>query len=114
VAVALPWLEIGIAVLLVLGLFTRVAGVSTAVLASVFVAGLAQAKARGLSIDCGCFGGGGAGAGVTWADIARDIPLIGAGAFLAWRPRGPWQLDESFREVEGDEPIGGPQPALEG
>ena len=37
------------------------------------------AKARGLAIDCGCFGGGGTGDGVTWWDIARDIPIVLAG-----------------------------------
>ena len=55
VASLLPWLEIGVGVLLILGLFVRFAGIATAVLASVFIAALVQAKARGLAIDCGCF-----------------------------------------------------------
>ncbi len=79
VASLLPWLEIGVGVLLILGLFVRFAGIATAVLASVFIVALVQAKARGLAIDCGCFGGGGAGDGVTWWDIARDIPIVLAG-----------------------------------
>lgn len=96
VAVVLPWAELAIAVLLILGLFTRFAGAGLAVLSAVFIAGMAQAKARGLAIDCGCFGVGGAGEGVSWFDILRDVPLLLAGAFLAWRPRGPLQLDSYF------------------
>lgn len=101
VATILPWVEIGVAVLLVLGLFVRFAGAATAVLAAVFIAGMAQAKARGLQIDCGCFGGGGAGEGVTWWDIARDVPILLAGIYLMVRPRGPLQLDNLFEEPEG-------------
>ncbi|HZD17219.1 MAG TPA: MauE/DoxX family redox-associated membrane protein [Actinomycetota bacterium] len=100
VATVLPWVEIGVATLLVLGLFMRFAGAATGVLAMVFIAGMAQAKARGLQIDCGCFGGGGAGDGVSWWDIVRDVPWALAGLYLMVRPRGPWQLDNVFEEPE--------------
>ncbi len=100
VAALLPWIEIGVGLLLVLGLFVRFAGIATAVLASVFIVALAQAKARGLAIDCGCFGGGGAGDGVSWWDIARDVPIALAGIYLALRPRGPLQLDNLLGVTE--------------
>jgi uncharacterized membrane protein YphA (DoxX/SURF4 family) len=103
VAAVLPWIEIGVAVLLVLGLFVRFAGIVTAVLAGVFILGMAQAKARGLAIDCGCFGGGGAGDGVSWWDIVRDVPILLAGIYLALRPHGPWQLDNRFLDQEDDD-----------
>jgi uncharacterized membrane protein YphA (DoxX/SURF4 family) len=106
VAWVLPWLEISIAVLLVLGLFTRAAGAATAAVAAMFVAAMAQAKARGLQIDCGCFGGGGAGDGVSWLDILRDVPMVLAGVYLFVRPRGPFQLDRYFDPtdpMEGDD-----------
>jgi uncharacterized membrane protein YphA (DoxX/SURF4 family) len=95
VAILLPWIEIAIATLLILGLFMRFAGLATAAITIVFIAGMAQAKARGLEIDCGCFGSG-AGEGVSWWDILRDIPLVLAGLYLSSRPRGPWQLDNLF------------------
>jgi len=47
-----------------------------------FVVAMAQAKARGLAIDCGCFGGNGTGTGVTWFDLIRDVPLFAAGLEL--------------------------------
>lgn len=56
---ALPLVEIGLGLLLVLGLLTRVAAVATALLSVAFVVGIASAWARGLSIECGCFGNGG-------------------------------------------------------
>jgi uncharacterized membrane protein YphA (DoxX/SURF4 family) len=96
VATLLPWLEIAIGLLLVLGLFTRVAGAATAALGVVFILAMAQAKVRGLQIDCGCFGAGGAGNGVSWFDILRDVPMVLAGAYLAVRPRGRLQLDRYF------------------
>ena len=102
VASLLPWIEIGVAVLLILGLFVRFAGIATALLASVFIVSLVQAKARGLAIDCGCFGGGGAGDGVSWWDIARDVPIVLAGLYLARRPEGPLQLDNLLGVTEDD------------
>lgn len=106
VAAMLPWVEVGVALLLILGLFVRFAGIATVVLAALFIAALAQAKARGLAIDCGCFGGGGAGDGVSWWDIARDVPVLLCGLYLALRPHGPFQLDNRFREVEANDGAG--------
>jgi uncharacterized membrane protein YphA (DoxX/SURF4 family) len=110
VATALPWIEISVGLLLVLGLFTRLAGVATALLATVFIAAMGQAKARGLQIDCGCFGAGGAGAGVSWFDILRDVPIVLAGLYLAVRPRGPLQLDAYFDPNDATEDRDGEHP----
>ena len=66
-------------------------------LAALFVVGIASAWARGLSIECGCFGGGGGSvedfaAAYPW-EIARDVGLMLASLWLVWRPRTPWALD---------------------
>ena len=75
----LPFVELAIAVLLLLGLATRPAAWVSAGLLLVFVAGTAAAWARGLQIDCGCFGGGGQAA----ADSARYLREMGRdGLFL--------------------------------
>lgn len=103
VAAVLPWIEIAVALLLILGLFVRFAGLATALLGALFIVALSQAKARGLQIDCGCFGGGGPGDGVGWWDIARDVPVVLFGLYLAARPRGPLQLDNRFLEREIDD-----------
>jgi uncharacterized membrane protein YphA (DoxX/SURF4 family) len=108
VATVLPWIEIGVGLLLVLGLFTRVAGLATAALSVVFLAAMGQAKARGLQIDCGCFGAGGAGDGVSWFDLLRDVPILFAGIYLALRPRGPLRLDSYFELTPTEDDDGQP------
>jgi uncharacterized membrane protein YphA (DoxX/SURF4 family) len=96
IGLALPFLEIVLGILLVLGLFTRVAAVVSTVLMVAFIIGISQAWARGLTIDCGCFGGGGQiGADETKypQEIARDASFALAGAWLWWRPRSLASLD---------------------
>jgi uncharacterized membrane protein YphA (DoxX/SURF4 family) len=100
VAAVLPWVEIGIGVLLLVGLAIRPAAVGAGALLVAFLGAMAQAKARGLRIDCGCFGGGGPGEGVRWTDLGRDALLLGAAVLLAVRPRGPLRLD---RYLEADD-----------
>lgn len=93
---ALPVLEIAVGLLLVVGLFTRPAAIIGAGLMIAFILGIASAWARGLSIDCGCFGGvGEVGANDTKypQEIARDVLFAAAGLWLVWRPRTPFSLD---------------------
>lgn len=85
----LPILEIAIGVLLVLGLFTRVSAAVAGFLMVVFIIGIASAWARGLSIDCGCFGKGGTIAAAQTQypqEIARDVGLLLCAAWLVKRP----------------------------
>ncbi|NUR07588.1 MAG: DoxX family protein [Nocardioidaceae bacterium] len=94
---ALPVLEILVGVCLVCGLLTRVAALVSAVLLVAFIVGIAAAWARGLQIECGCFGGGGgpsanATAAYPW-DIARDVGLLALSGWLVWRPRTPVAAD---------------------
>jgi len=97
VGAALPLVEIALAVLLLLGLATRLAAVASAALLAAFIAGISSAWARGLSIDCGCFGGGGQlGAGQSPSygpEIARDIAFLALAAFLIVFPRTRFSLD---------------------
>lgn len=92
----LPILEIALGVLLVLGLFTRVSALLGGLLMLVFVAGIVSAWARGLSIDCGCFGDGGPVAPEDTRylqEIVRDALLALAAAWLVVRPRSLLSLD---------------------
>ncbi|MBW0118895.1 MauE/DoxX family redox-associated membrane protein [Pseudonocardia abyssalis] len=96
VAGILPWLEIALAVLLVLGLGTRAVAVVSAGLLLVFVAGVTQAWVRGLSIDCGCFGGGGQvepGQTAYVEELVRDTGFMVLAAWLVVRPRTLFAVD---------------------
>lgn len=99
VGYALPWVEIAVGLLLVLGLFTRAAALVGGLFMLAFVVGIAQAWARGLTIDCGCFGGGGQVAESQTRygrEIARDAALALAAGWLVWRPRTVLSLDRAL------------------
>jgi uncharacterized membrane protein YphA (DoxX/SURF4 family) len=92
----LPFLEIGLGLLLVVGYGTRYAAVVAGVLMAVFIAGVASAWGRGLAIDCGCFGGGGQVAPGDTAylqEILRDVGLLALAAWLFLFPRSRWSLE---------------------
>lgn len=90
VAFGLPVLEIAVGLALVAGVFVRTAAVAGAALLVVFLAGVGSAWARGLQIDCGCFGGGGevaAGETAYPAEVVRDVALLAVALALARWPR---------------------------
>jgi uncharacterized membrane protein YphA (DoxX/SURF4 family) len=94
---ALPVLEILLGACLLLGLLTRAVSVLSVLVLAGFVVGISSAWARGLSIECGCFGGGAgpaenAQAAYPW-EIGRDVGLLLLSGWLAWRPRTPWAID---------------------
>jgi uncharacterized membrane protein YphA (DoxX/SURF4 family) len=110
---ALPVLEVVIGALLVVGLLTRAAAVVSSLLFVAFIIGISAAWARGLQIDCGCFGGGGYDADATskypW-EIARDVGLLALSAWLVVRPRSRWAADRLLTRTEPD-PTTDPTPA---
>ena len=102
----LPLVEVMLGALLVIGLGTRLGGLVSAGLFVVFITGIAQAWARGLTIDCGCFGGGGTiEASQTkygW-EISRDTLLFALAVFLGVFPRTRYSLDARLagpKEIE--------------
>jgi uncharacterized membrane protein YphA (DoxX/SURF4 family) len=89
VASGLPVLEIAVGLALLAGVLVRTAAVAAAVLLVVFIAAVGSAWARGLQIDCGCFGGGGqvaAGRTAYPGEVARDVGLLIVALALARRP----------------------------
>jgi uncharacterized membrane protein YphA (DoxX/SURF4 family) len=91
----LPFLELVLGVLLVAGVAVRPAALATAVLLAGFVAAVASAAVRGLSIDCGCFGGGGPvppGQTAYAGEILRDLALLAAAVWLVVRPQSRFSV----------------------
>ena len=101
VGYGLPFLELALAALLLAGLATRVAAAVSAGLLAVFLAGMISAAARGLQIECGCFGGGGdlaAGQSTAYTgEIVRDVALLLVALALVRWPRSRYALDNRVR-----------------
>ncbi len=92
----LPPMELAVGICLVLGVIVRVSAVFSSALFIAFIIGIASVWARGIEIDCGCFGGGGAKPGATadypW-EIARDVGLLALSAWLVVFPRTKLAVD---------------------
>ena len=92
----LPWIEIGLGLLLIVGVLVKISGALGALTMLTFIIAITQAWARGLSIDCGCFGGGGTinpEDTKYLSEIIRDIGLMGMGIFLYLYPKGRFAVE---------------------
>lgn len=96
VALVLPFAELGLGLLLVVGVGVRLVGAASAVVLVLFMVGVSSAWARGLSIDCGCFGGGGvvadAPAATYVTELVRDTAFLAMALWLLVRPRSPFAV----------------------
>ncbi len=107
VATGLPLVEIVLGLLLALGVLTRASAVVSVLVLVLFVAAVVQAWARGLTIDCGCFGGGGRVAeGETEypQEIVRDLGFLALAGWLLVRPGTLLSLDGWLRRSRPDVP----------
>ena len=96
----LPFIEIAIGIFLVAGVWVRAMAAAGAILMLAFIIAIGQAWARGISLDCGCFGKGGLldteelpTLSYT-LEILRDIALAAIGIYLYRFPRGKLGLDK--------------------
>jgi len=104
--IALPWFELGLGILLVLGIAIRLSAMLGGALMLLFIAAISQAWARGLSIDCGCFGGGGTVApGQTkyLSEILRDTGLALLALYLFRYPLTRFALEKLTKSDEKSE-----------
>jgi uncharacterized membrane protein YphA (DoxX/SURF4 family) len=103
---ALPWLEVTIALLLIVGIVVRPAAIAGGLIMLVFIVAIASAWARGLVIDCGCFGGGGALDPALadqvhrtyFIEIMRDLGLALTALYLYFFPYGKLSFEKAAVE----------------
>jgi uncharacterized membrane protein YphA (DoxX/SURF4 family) len=96
--IVLPYVEIVMGLLLIIGAFTKYMAAGSAVIMFIFIIAISQAWARGLTIDCGCFGGGGqvaANETKYLPEILRDAGLVLLSLFLIRYPVTRFSLDKS-------------------
>ncbi|CAB4866220.1 unannotated protein [freshwater metagenome] len=96
--IVLPYVEITIGILLIIGAFVRYMAFAGGVIMFIFIIAISQAWARGLTIDCGCFGGGGQVAASETKylpEIVRDAGLVLLSLWLIRYPVTRFSLDKS-------------------
>lgn len=92
----LPFLELLLAVFLILGLFTRLSSIVWLAMMLAFTVGVLWVWFKGYSIDCGCFGGGGdvpEGTTNYPVHLAERLGFIVLGTYLLIFPRSKFSLD---------------------
>lgn len=96
VGTVLPLVELALGVLLLLGVFLRPVAAVSALMFVGFAIGIGSAWARGLTIDCGCFGVGGenpdAGALTYIEGIGKDILFFLMAVWTVKRPFSRWAV----------------------
>jgi uncharacterized membrane protein YphA (DoxX/SURF4 family) len=100
---ALPWLEVAIGLLLIVGFMVRPSAVLSGLIMIVFIGAIASVWARGMLIDCGCFGGGGEidpslASEVRmnyFIEIMRDLGLALAALYLYFFPYGKLSIEKA-------------------
>jgi uncharacterized membrane protein YphA (DoxX/SURF4 family) len=96
----LPFAEVAIGIFLIVGIWVRLNAIAGGVLMITFVIAIVQAWARGISLDCGCFGKGGlldTDELPVWnytLEIARDIVLAAFAVYLYRFPQGKLGFDK--------------------
>jgi len=86
-AVYVPWLELTLGVVLLVGLWAREALAATLMLFGVFLIANVAALVRGIDVDCGCFGADYHGSAGQEAAIVSALLLTAVGALLTHRRR---------------------------
>jgi len=97
VALVLPWLELLVGLMLVVGLRVRAAAVIASGLLLVFTVALVSALVRGLDIHCGCFSQT-AAERIGWGRVIEDVLLLAAAVVLVvWTPQR-WSVEQYVQQ----------------
>lgn len=77
----LPWIEITLALALLLGVLVPIAAVAVSMLVACFTIAVVINLMRGREINCQCHGVAGSRT-ISWGTVARNMPLIGLSLWL--------------------------------
>jgi putative oxidoreductase len=84
-ALGLPIFEIGSGLLLLVPRTRRIGALSVILISIVFFSALLSALARGLVLDCGCFGSGPPSRSRMWLELGLDAVLFSGALFVYFR-----------------------------
>lgn len=83
-SISLPWIELTAGVLLLFGVAVKENAAIISALLGIFIIAIAISVARGLNIDCGCFGTAG-GSKVGFGKIGENLLLFALGILLVYK-----------------------------
>ena len=93
-AIILPWVEVVAGLFLILGVWLKASAWLINAMTVLFIVAIGSAVARGLSIECGCFGTVG-GREVGLKAIAEDVFLLACGLWILWSKRSQPKTTET-------------------
>ena len=97
-ALTLPAIEVTAGLLLLAGAWVRGSALVVTGLSAVFFVAIISALARGLNIECGCFGTiGGSKVGLT--SLALDVALLGLAGWLCWLAKKPPEMEAAAPQM---------------
>ena len=102
-AVILPWIEVFIAVTLILGWWTRASALCIAGMMMMFIVALSLALAEGLEMSCGCFASQEASEEINSLTLLRDFVWLAGAGFIMILDDGRWGLDRLLRHRRANE-----------
>jgi hypothetical protein len=71
----IPWLELALGALLISGIWLRISGTVVSLILLTFFSLMVRAYAKGMQINCGCFGPGEV---ISWKTLLRDGSMAAA------------------------------------
>ena len=93
-ALILPWLELFTGICLIIGVMVDGATILVVLMNIVFIFAISQALARGISIECGCFGKSGSMVGLN--TLFRDIFWFLLSTFICFRKNKSFEIFNNF------------------
>jgi putative oxidoreductase len=101
-ALWLPWLELFLGILILIGIWSIEATVLVNFLYVLFLIAIGQGLARGIDFECGCFSQGGRASAATWSTILRDVWFFVMSIWLLWaeRRQSTWSLVKEIQSPD--------------
>ncbi|MBW1809178.1 MAG: DoxX family membrane protein [Deltaproteobacteria bacterium] len=94
-AISLPWMELAVGIMIVLGFRTRAAALVVAGMMVMFIVAVALALAKGLDMSCGCFASQAAQDDdpISYLTVLRDTGWLLLALYVTFFDRNPFGLD---------------------
>ena len=83
-AILVPWIEVFIGIMLLIGIWVDASAFMLSSITFVFTFMIISAIFRGLNIECGCFSLDAEGSLVSWKRVIEDIFILIGGLYLIW------------------------------